>query len=211
MSPNATKIGGVFAAVIASLALGQIAEAHFGTSSYTSPLAIVLGVAGLVALIAGGIVSSKGMRRTGLAVFIAGVLVLSLAGADFAFDSGMSQIASPTQVEIVSPKSGTTVATPVEFEIKLTDGTLVPLTQTVGTPTEGHLHIYVDSQLVDMAVSDRPTLDIPDGKHIVQVEFTGADHKSFNPPITSTSEFTVGGSKRSDTPSPNPSTTVVSP
>ncbi|RIK09582.1 MAG: hypothetical protein DCC49_06035 [Acidobacteria bacterium] len=174
------------AASIAGIAIAGVASpayAHGGEGALT-PLSMGLGAAGLMAMILAALISSRGNRRTGVVVFVIGVVLITSAGADIASDI---QKMNPPAVEVrlISPKDGAVVQSPVEFEVQVLGGTLLPLDQTQGSSTEGHLHVIIDGRTVDMPVTEKFTVQMPPGNHQVEVEFTGVDHQSYSPPILS--------------------------
>lgn len=181
------------AGVAVTLLSATPAYAHGGRpGSATSPLSVGLGIAGLVALVLGGVISSRGKRRTGLSVFVAGVMLMAMAGADIATDTA-PPMPSTARVEIIEPANGSSVTSPVAFRVALVDASLIGITETEGPPGSGHLHAFVDGKVVDMLTTTEFTIPIKAGKHIVQIEFTGADHMSFEPAVQALVEVEVVG------------------
>lgn len=175
---GAAVVGGVLFASISAPAY-----AHGGEGALT-PLSLGLGAAGLMAMILAALVSSRGNRKFGMVIFVIGVVLMTTAGADIASDI---QKMNPPAVEVrlIRPVDGAIVHSPVEFEVELVGGTLLPLDQTQGSATDGHLHVIIDGRTVDMPVNSKFTVQMPPGTHQVEVEFTGVDHQSFLPPIVS--------------------------
>ena len=87
-------------------------------------------------------------------------------------------------VEITSPADDAVVEAgeKVEIEVEIAGGTLVQETES-DDPTAGHLHIFVDGALFSMPTSDSPTVEFEPGAHELTVEFTKADHGSFEPRV----------------------------
>jgi hypothetical protein len=82
---------------------------------------------------------------------------------------------SPTDGEVVSGAS-------IPVKIELTGGKVVPQTSTDIRPDEGHIHLYLDDQLVSMNYGLTATLtDVPPGTHLLRAEFVAADHVPFDP------------------------------
>ena len=92
---------------------------------------------------------------------------------------------SPAKVAIVSPTNGQVVhGSNVEIRIRLTGAKIVAATTTDIVPTKGHLHVYLDDQIVSM--NFKPTGDIGDlkpGLHVLRVEFVASDHRPFDPRV----------------------------
>lgn len=184
--------GRLATAVLAGITLAALASpayAHGGEGALT-PLSMGLGAAGLMSMILAALISTRGHRRTGVAVFTLGVVLMATAGADVASDYQKSQ-PPPVEVRLVKPVDGASVQSPVEFEVAVIGGTLLPLNQTEGSSTDGHLHVIVDGRTVDMPVTDRFAVQMPPGNHQVEIEFTGVDHQSYSPPILSRARIRV--------------------
>ena len=119
-------------------------------------------------------------------------VAVALAIGAFAVDTtpggGESIGSSPVEVVITEPEDGVQVAAgdALELAVDIQGGELVD--QSTGTdPTEGHLHIYVDGQLTSMPSVETPRVPgswLPEGEHEITVEFTRADHRSFDPRVT---------------------------
>jgi hypothetical protein len=129
------------------------------------------------------------------------VVAIALGVGAFAVDSGSSDPSSegesigpsPVVVTIAEPKDGATVPAGEELllQVELEGGELVD--ESTGTdPTKGHLHIYVDGALTTMPSVVNPPVSgdlLGEGEHEITVEFTRADHRSFEPRVTT--EITV--------------------
>lgn len=125
------------------------------------------------------------------------VLVLgafAVGGGAFAFTSDDSTQTATIEatISIVDPVEGATVPAnePVPVEIDLQGGTLTAESRS-DDATEGHLHVYVDGELISMPVSDAPEVELEPGSHEITVEFTQADHRSYEPRILDTVEVTA--------------------
>ena len=93
---------------------------------------------------------------------------------------------SPATVAIVAPTSGARVTgTSVHVVLSLTGATIVPATTTAITPTTGHVHLYVDNQLVSMNYGLEQDLPVTPGSHVLKAEFVAADHAPFSPRVYS--------------------------
>jgi hypothetical protein len=123
-----------------------------------------------------------------LAVAIA--LAIGAFAVDTTPDQGESIGSSPVVVSVAEPEDGVTVPAgeALALRVELDGGELVD--ESSGTdPTKGHLHIYVDGQLTSMPSVQTPRVPgswLREGEHEITVEFTRADHRSFDPRVTTT-------------------------
>ena len=94
--------------------------------------------------------------------------------------------ASPATVEIVEPANGATVVgTSVHVVLKLTGGKIVTETTTNIRPDEGHVHLYLNGQVVSMNYGLEQDLPVTPGTYVFRAEFVAADHAPFNPRVES--------------------------
>jgi hypothetical protein len=128
-------------------------------------------------------------RAMVLAVAIA-VAVLASAcstGTDAAGTTSTPDVrpSSPAKVAILSPTNGQVVhGSNVKIRVRLTGARIVPATTTDIVPTKGHLHVYLDDQIVSM--NFKLTGDIgglKPGLHVLRVEFVASDHRPFDPRV----------------------------
>jgi hypothetical protein len=139
-------------------------------------------------------------RRTRRGLVLAALLVLAV-GCSKGTPSGPADTSpsarpsSPAKLEVESPTNGQVVAGPdVRVRVKLSGARIVPATTKNITPTTGHIHVYLDNQLVTMNFS--LTGDIPDvssGMHVLRVEFVASDHAPFDPRVFTAVTFEVKG------------------
>ena len=73
----------------------------------------------------------------------------------------------------------------VHVVVSLTGATIVSATTTNIRPDQGHIHLYVDNNLVSMNYGTQQDLPIAPGTHILHVEFVASDHVPFNPRVIS--------------------------
>ena len=87
-------------------------------------------------------------------------------------------------VRIGEPAEGATVPADrtVSLDVQIDGGELTNDTQS-SDPTRGHLHIFIDGELIAMPATSTPEIQLEPGEHDIAVEFTGADHRSFAPKI----------------------------
>jgi len=144
-----------------------------------------------------------GVRTRALMVVALAVPALVLVACSSSPDGGGSvtvtpasagpRPASPAVVTIVEPKNGATVpAQGATLQVKLTGATLTSVTSQDISPTEGHLHVSVDDQLISMTSGLKETLpDLAPGRHTLQVEFVASDHLPFDPRVITRGFFEV--------------------
>ena len=97
---------------------------------------------------------------------------------------------SPAVVAISEPTSGTQLTGPkVHVAMTLSGGTIVPATTTAITPTEGHIHLYVNGAVVSMNYGLEQDISLTPGTYVLKAEFVAADHAPFNPRVWSAEIF----------------------
>jgi hypothetical protein len=133
---------------------------------------------------------SAGRRSVRLAIAILAVTLLASAcsiGSVVVGDTSTPDVRprSPAKVAILSPTNGQVVhGSDVRIRVQLTGAKIVPATTTDIVPTRGHLHVYLDDQIVSM--NFKLTGDIGDvrpGMHVLRVEFVASDHLPFDPRV----------------------------
>jgi hypothetical protein len=102
---------------------------------------------------------------------------------------------SPAKLTIMTPRNGQTVRQDrPEVRLELVGGKIVSQTTNRIQGDEGHIHLLVDSKLVDMNYGLRQRLpQLPPGQHVLQVEFVAADHAPFDPRVRTEAAFQVAG------------------
>lgn len=103
------------------------------------------------------------------------------------------RIASDAKVSIREPADGATVVgTSVHVVLKLDGAKIVTETTTNIRPDEGHVHLYLNGQVVSMNYGLEQDLPVTPGTYVFRAEFVAADHAPFNPRVESTEVvFTV--------------------
>jgi hypothetical protein len=130
---------------------------------------------------------------------IASLLVAACSGEPVATHPGFSSLgprpSSPATVAIVEPAQGATVTgESVHVVLELTGATIVPETTTNLRPDQGHLHLYVNNQLVSMNYGLEQDIPVQPGTLVLKAEFVAADHVPFSPRVWSVETvFTVTG------------------
>jgi hypothetical protein len=135
------------------------------------------------------------LRRPAVALALVAVLVGACSPSAPAttlipVSSGLPSLgprpSSPATVSIVEPAAGARVTgTSVHVVLSLAGATIVQATTTTITPTTGHVHLYVDNQLVSMNYGLEQDIPVTPGSHVLKAEFVAADHAPFNPRVFS--------------------------
>ena len=98
--------------------------------------------------------------------------------------TSVTRPASTAKLTLESPTQGESVKGGiVHVVVGLTGATIVSATTTNIRPDQGHLHLYVDNNLVSMNYGTTNDLPIAPGTHILHVEFVASDHVPFNPRV----------------------------
>ena len=93
---------------------------------------------------------------------------------------------SPATVSIVEPADGATVVgTNAHVVLKLDGARIVSATSTNIRPDEGHVHLYLNGQLVSMNYGLEQDVPVTPGTYVLRAEFVAADHAPFNPRVES--------------------------
>jgi hypothetical protein len=100
---------------------------------------------------------------------------------------------STAHLAILEPQNGQVISgTDVHVSLSLKGAKIVAATTTHITPNEGHVHIYLDNQIVAMnfgLTDDIP--NVPAGDHILRAEFVASDHGPFEPRVFTAVTFQV--------------------
>ena len=140
-------------------------------------------------------------QRRSVALALVALLVVACGGPAATLTPAFSP-AGPTlgprpssmaTVEIIEPAQGSTITgTTAHIVLKLHGATIITATTTAIRPDEGHVHLYVNSQLVSMNYGLEQDIPVTPGTLVLRAEFVAADHAPFNPRVQSTEiVFTV--------------------
>jgi hypothetical protein len=89
-------------------------------------------------------------------------------------------------VAITAPAVGASVTGPkVHVVITLTGAQIVQATSTDVRPDQGHVHLYVNNQLVSMNYGLEEDIPLTPGTYVLKAEFVASDHVPFNPRVWS--------------------------
>jgi hypothetical protein len=139
------------------------------------------------------------MRNRMKSLIAAAVMMLALTacsgsgGSTVSSATAAARPSSPAVLKILQPTNGEVVhGTTVELKVSLTGAKLVPATSATVIPTQGHLHVILDSTLVSMTSGlEQVVGGLTPGTHLLQVEFVASDHAPFNPRVTAAVSFKV--------------------
>ncbi len=125
---------------------------------------------------------------------LGGVCLLLATSLPFLVGPGsLRRPASTAQLRILAPTAGqvfTGAPARVPVRLELDGGRIVPATTLSLTPDEGHIHLYLDDQLMLMTGLEGSISASP-GAHELRAEFVARDHGAFDPPVVSTVRFEV--------------------
>ena len=93
---------------------------------------------------------------------------------------------SQATVSIAQPANGATVSgATVHVVLKLDGARIVPDTTTNIRPDEGHVHLYLNGQIVSMNYGLEQDIPVTPGTYVLRAEFVAADHAPYNPRVES--------------------------
>ena len=176
------------------------ALAHFGRCTGAETATTVAIAAAVVAAVIRPWRKSRsnGRRRVpAIAASFAVVAALTLAGCGGSSQSPststtVTRPVTTARLQIVRPMANQETGPDVTLEVKLIGGEVVPQTTGKLNPTQGHIHVSLDGQLVSMAYQTTQDLHgVGPGTHTLQAEFVAIDHKPFKNRVIAAVIFTV--------------------
>ncbi|HLB77847.1 MAG TPA: hypothetical protein VJO72_12500 [Candidatus Dormibacteraeota bacterium] len=136
------------------------------------------------------------MRSRSAAACAAGLVVLLAAACSKGSSASTPTPTGPrpsttAHVQILSPTNGQVVrGGTVQINVALTGAKIVRATSRNIRPDQGHLHVYLDNQIVGMNFGLTDTVGgVKPGLHILRVEFVASDHLPFNPRVFTSVTF----------------------
>jgi hypothetical protein len=80
----------------------------------------------------------------------------------------------------------------VQVRLALTGARIVKITSTNLRPDEGHVHLYLDGQIISMNYQLTNVIpNVPPGQHVIRAEFVATDHAPFDPRVFAQVVFEV--------------------
>jgi hypothetical protein len=134
--------------------------------------------------------SATALLVAALAIFVAACSTPS-ASPTVTLTPAVSPSAAPrpsslATVEIVEPADGSTIqGTSAHVVLKLNGATIVTETTTNIRPDQGHVHLYLNGEIVSMNYGLEQDLAVVPGTYVLRAEFVAADHAPFNPRVES--------------------------
>jgi hypothetical protein len=101
---------------------------------------------------------------------------------------------SDATISITSPAPGQVFhgdPARVDVMVRLQGGRIVPFTSTRLVPNTGHIHVYLDGDLVAMVNTLSRTIEVLPGRHTLTAEFVAVDHVPWNPRVRASVPFVV--------------------
>jgi hypothetical protein len=94
---------------------------------------------------------------------------------------------STATLTIIQPTDGLRVSGPLlDVVTELSGARIVDDSATEVAPDTGHVHVFIDDQLMSMSYAPEQQIPIDSlgpGPHVLRVEFVAADHAAFDPPV----------------------------
>jgi hypothetical protein len=138
------------------------------------------------------------IRTARVVLALAGMTLVAAAcsgGSDGTAATPGPRPSSTAKLAFVSPTNGQLfqgAPATVPVELTLEGARVVPATTRDITPDTGHVHIFLDNQIVTMNFGLTDELpNVPAGTHILRAEFVAADHLPFDPRVFTAVTFKV--------------------
>ena len=97
---------------------------------------------------------------------------------------------STATVGVISPVAGDVVdAGKLTVKLDLKGGRILKKASRNLTPDTGHLHLFVDGDVVSQTFKLSQSITVKPGRHLLMVEFVAADHGSFDPRVLESITF----------------------
>ncbi len=134
-------------------------------------------------------------RRAAVLASVLLVALTALAGCkkdSSATPKPPNRPATDARIQVLEPTPNQETGPDVTVQVKLFGAKEVERQGPPIVPTEGHIHVSLDGQIVAMAYSDTQVLKgLTPGPHSVQVDYVATDHIPFSNRVTAAVLFTV--------------------
>ena len=98
--------------------------------------------------------------------------------------AGLTRPSSTARLAVLLPTPNQVVTrTILHVVVSVSGATIVAATTTDIRPDQGHIHLYVDNNLVSMNYGTTQDLQVAPGTHILRAEFVASDHAPFDPRV----------------------------
>jgi hypothetical protein len=104
---------------------------------------------------------------------------------------------SPVKITLLSPTNGEVVqGTTVLVRVAVSGGIVTPILSSIVNPRKGHVHLYLNNQLIFMSYTLSQEIAVKPGlEYSMYAEYVAQDHYPFSPrDVTPTIYFTVAPS-----------------
>lgn len=171
-----------------SMRPGSVPPARSNSWAAAVVAGVALAAVALAALVA-GVVLEGCAPAAPAAISSAGPIASAGPTASAAPSASTSTSAGPRPsstavVTVISPRNGAAITgRTVHVEIGLSGATIVAATTTDIRPDQGHIHLYIDNNLVSMNYASSIEQAVPPGTHVLRAEFVAADHAPFDPRV----------------------------
>jgi len=109
-------------------------------------------------------------------------------------DTSSARPSTSARLAFVSPAPGEVFRgrpATIPVRLRLVGGRIVRFTSTRVVPNEGHIHLFLDGNLVSMAYGLTHPIHAPPGTYRLTAEFVAVDHLPFRPRVLATVRFRV--------------------
>jgi hypothetical protein len=131
-----------------------------------------------------------------MTTLVLAVTILAISGCGSSKGGRAGQGARPTTtatLAILQPTPNQTTGSQVMLKLQLDGGFIAPISTNLAlAPNTGHIHLYLDNQLISMSQTLNQTLPtLAAGLHTVRAEFVANDHLPWKNRVVAEVAFTV--------------------